>query len=127
MLKLLFALSLSLCVTILGFQMFKNPALHNTMLQNTKVFLAWFDKPQWIECFPCFQNILFYMVMLAPLGVIARNLKIACKFAGLALIVIAFLSEFDQENLLNEKFWALLVVAMGMMAIGRGCRPKRCK
>ena len=128
MFRLLVKLALSLAVTFLGFQMFKNPALHNTMLQNAKLALAKIDKPQWIECFQCFQSLLFYMVMLGPLGVIAGNLRVACKFSGLALIIIAFLSEFNQENMLNEKFWALLVVAMGMMAIGRGCKSgKACK
>ena len=121
MFKALFILVLTVSVSFLGLQMYGNQSVKNIMREKSKNILARCKQDTWIEHFNCFHSMLFYMIMLAPLVLVAPSMRIAGKFAAIALTIVALLAHFDQNAPLKMDFLQCIVVSFGLLYSGRGC------
>ena len=122
MFKFLFKLLLTASVSFLAFQMHDNNAIKNSMLLSAKFYLSELGLDNSLKNFDCFHCTIFYVLMLAPLGLVATNLLIATKLAGVAVFVLGFLTEFDKENPMNINFWKYVAIGFGLLCAGKSAK-----
>ena len=112
-----------ICVLLTGavffqaIQMNNNMRTKNIMRDNAKYYLTRFQMTHLMDHFNTLFQSLVIMMLLTPLALLSKSLRIAATFGAFAVIVTAVLLEFDQEDKINKKFWELIVVSMGLICV----------